>query len=307
LRLATAGADIGVPVVKMAADARFTFHLRLHNPSFALFTDTNALLGHAAPVFANKGANQQPIILQDRLQQVTDRFTERQPQDGEKVLLPHQPLDSLTADSFTVSGSPLIAKLKLYDAPSKTIAVNSLGTQKGDSFAVTYAVPPQLPNGIFADIDLYNNNTVPALQAGPAKFQVQFAAKQARWCYYLITDLSDKGFSVRDTGDSPLFSTTNAGVKLSADVVAADPVAQSIAAQYPSMTLWRFISDRALTFTNQSRKSLKLLMDGDAVIVPLPNPALSNLGSVPVDGGDKQNSVYQIVKYFSQALIAPGG
>jgi hypothetical protein len=149
---------------------------------------------------------------------------------------------------------------------------------------------------------------VPALT--PAAYPVTFTAKSARWVYYVVTDVAIGAgtgvVTIADTGASPvLFGTTNIR-DLAALPDNSDPVAKRLAARYPSKRLLRFVSDAAITMSEQARKYLELRVDGSTVQEFLPNPSLDVVGRINVGSpAAAADTVYSVIEHFAQNTAMP--
>ncbi len=158
-----------------------------------------------------------------------------------------------------------------YDTTAKIITVNSEAANTDDTFQITYPTAPQRAKGVFADVEIHYNGSLPKIADGPREFQVTFKAKRARWKYYVITDRTNATFRIEDKAVPPLkFSD-----EMQPD--ASDDVAKSLAEQYPTMQRLRFVSDELIPCRQEARKSIQLLrLDGGQVVEALPNPSLRN-------------------------------
>jgi hypothetical protein len=290
-----AATDQNTPFIPLEPEAIFRFYLRPQNLDFALFTDLTALRQQAAPVYTNAqmGAGQAaPLALVFQQMRASERFTVVQPAAADRFTLSGRPLANLQLTDFTVAGLGSITHPAAYDAGGKIITVNSTQATINDTFVITYPIASPRQPGVLAEVEIHNNDSLLAVAAGPALFQIAFEVKRVHWKYFLVTDNSSAIFTIEDQGDTPvIFSPTNR-TDLNENPDDSDKVARLLAEQYPAMQRFRFVSDELIACRQQPRKSLQLLLDGAKVLDPLPNPSLQNYTT-----GD---ALFQVVKYFSQ-------
>ena len=166
--------------------------------------------------------------------------------------------------------------------------------------------------GVFADIVMYQNATVPPSANTPGAFSIRFKAKEARWTYYVISDLrrTTGEWQIVDTDASaapPLtFSAANR-TDLTQPPAPADEIATRLAAQYPAMQRWRFVSDAPLPCQQASRKHLQLTYGRQQVWGALPNPALQHYATVDVNGSPQPQETLFHVIHLTHALPPIGG
>ena len=79
----------------------------------------------------------------------------------------------------------------------------------------------------------------------------------------------------------------------------SDAIATGLAEKYPDMQYFRFISNALIPCQQVPRKNIQLQINGEKVINAIPNPPVQNYG-LDVKMSNKEYSLYQIVKYFTQ-------
>ncbi len=240
----------GDPLIPWQPGVTLTFHLRLQNPDFALFTDLSEITQTTAPRFTN-------------------------------------------ADL-----SPVDDHLQLALGSSQAAATEGL-------------VEPRLPTGVFAEVAIGATDTLLPSADGPSAFHLTFKAKQVRWTYYYVTDLSPSGeFQIVDADASPLVFTPENRTDLNQAPDPADAIAQALAAQYPELRRLRFVSDGLVSCRQAGRKQLHLYLNGNRVVGTLPNPSLRHSSTMEVDlnGTTQQQEVlFHIVKHITHAFPTTGG
>jgi hypothetical protein len=237
--------DGGKPFIAFPEETTFTFHLQLKNPDFALFTDLSDIAEESAPLYTNAGPNGDgsKVHLVSREAWFTESFIIEDRDSENRFILSGKPLAGLALDQFEVevknSGN---VELKEYDETIKTITVDTHSAQIGEPFTVRYPISPRLKKGIFADVEIHNNGTLQPAEEEHTEFKIAFTARQAKWKYYLVTDLEGTAAmnwqkSFGDEGIVVKYSGTGAEtpkVKITTGV-SGDPVTFGIAASVLSI------------------------------------------------------------------------
>ena len=313
VRILTAVADNGIPLIPVQKGATFTFHLRLQNPDFALFTDLTEIAQATVPIYSNAGLSPGPpvqLVLASRREFSTESFIVRQPAQEDHFTLSGSPLVELQLADFIVEGLGSKTTPIHYDALTKVITVNSEAASKGDTFSLTYATAPQRERGVFAEVEIHHNDSLPEIADGPGEFQISFKAKKARWKYYVIADSTDAQFRIEDKDASPLVFSDENRTDLNQQPDASDEVANALADEYPNMQRLRFVSDDPIPCQQKARTSIQLRLDGNQIARALPNPSLRNYSTMEViKNGDlqKEDALFQIVKYLPHQFQITGG
>jgi len=324
IRILSAATSEGDAFIQLGEGARFKFHLRLQKPDFNLFTDLDEISQTPAPVYTNVDlapADPVQLTLASRRSWSTESFFVSQPSQNEDYVLSGNPLQGILLKDFVVEGLSNISHPTNYAEDSKVITVNSLAEKRGDIFKVKYESIPNKLWGVFAEIEIHNNISLPGIANNPATFQISFKAKQARWNYYFVTDSKSSRFTIRDSDKNDerrvKFGWGNR-TNLSDKPDESDQIAQTLASQYPDLIRLRFVSDDPIPYRNQARKSIQLIYHDEAddykdhlILKALPNPSMRNSTTVNISDLDgrthKEAALYQIIKYFAQNNQNTGG
>jgi hypothetical protein len=297
--------DEGNSMISMPKNALFAFRLRLANPDFPLFTDISGITSKSAPLFTNEGLksnspdglgpdkNAIALRLSERAESNTELFLLRENEPSARFVLAGRPVDPIAPRQFTLEGlegNPTLA----YDPGNKEITVNVAAAPKDRVFAVSYPVKPRLRRGVFAEVEIHNNESMPKPGDARSEFQIWFKAKKAKWIYYFVTDLSATrgAFSI---------ATDQSGLDLKFSEVPADgsdPLAKTLEAQYPKeagFNLNRFVSDQPVSCQERAIRSLHLKQGNESIFEVLPNPAIWNFCAV-----QGQNGFFQVLKKISE-------
>ncbi len=304
IRILGAGTDGREPLIPVPRGAFFIFDLRLQNSDFALFTDLSPFVGKA-PVFTNAGLGAGATGLMQSFRQAwkTESFAVQRPARTDRFVLAGQPLEGLQPTDFEIEGLGSTARAASYDGPSKTITVDSTAAEEGDVFTVQYPTKAMLGKGVFAEIEISANESLPNTTTGPGEFVINFAAKQARWKYYCVTDLeaADGGLRIVDAGASPVVFSDSNRTYLNQHPDPTDEIASALEKQYPDKQRFRFVSDSVIRTQQAARKQFQLRLGDNRLADALPNPSLSNYSTMEVDVGgtvQKQDVLFHIIKHF---------
>jgi len=306
IQVLTAVTDTGEPFIAMSENVKFCFQLRLKNPDFPLFTDLTEISKCQVPLFTNANSISANTVNLDHSCQrawLSETFSVTKPAQAEPFTLKGNPLKGLQATDFEISGLGSETNPTQYDQAGKVISVNTKGASKGDVFEVRYETNPRKDRSVFAQVEIYNNASIPNIAVGPAEFQIAFKSKKVRWQYYLVADKDNVEFSINDAGDTPIVFDEVNRRDLNQNPDPADRIAVSLAGQYPEMKRIRFGSDKLISCQQQPRKSMHLFMGQDQVLDALPNPALRNFSSLEINrngGMEKEDTLFQVIKYFTQ-------
>lgn len=303
------------PFVPFAEDAVFGFRLRLRNAAFPLFTDLSDVQSQTAPLYSNDGLGRgdgPALRLSSRRAWTSERLMVSLPGPKEPVRLGGKPLPGLRAEDFVLAEPAAIRGIASYDEAAGSLALDSRGSSVGTAVPISYPSRPALAAGVFADVEIRTNDSLPELrQLGerPAAFEIGFAPKRARWSYYCVTDLKNgsEDFAIEDgsAAGTPdvVFSAKNR-TDLDKEPDPADRIAADLSARYPGLRKYRFVSDRAVPCRQAARGNLEFRLNGDPLVRSLPNPSLRNFSTtrVLVDGTpQQQDSLFQIIKFLTNA------
>ncbi len=179
--------------------------------------------------------------------------------------------------------------------------------REGEAVTVTYPVPPRLRSEVFAEVEVRpGSRDLPA-----SKLEIGFAAKQARWAYYCVTDLPANGgqLEIVDTAPEPLVFSAGNRRELGQEPDPADRIALQLAQRYPGLRRLRFVSDQPVACRQEQRRNLELRLGGERLSGPLPNPSPRSFTGLEIAGdtpGQPRDSLFQIVKYSTQPFPNPG-
>ncbi|MFC1603763.1 hypothetical protein ACFL5F_01930 [Planctomycetota bacterium] len=301
--------DEGKPFIAYPEEIAFNFHLRLHNPDFALFTDLSDIANRPAPLYTNAGLNTEGdkiLLLDSRKAWFTESFIIEHPAQENRFILSGRPLAGLAANKLDIMDSGSV-ELKKYDETNKVISVDTHNALKDETFAIKYPIAPRLERGVFADVEIHNNSTLQPAEEGPAEFQIAFTARKARWKYYLVTDLidTDEKFKIVDTDklDKLVFSNEHR-TNLVTNPDSSDDMAKELTQKYPGLQILRFVSDDLIFCRQTARKHVELHFDGNRLFEALPNPSLRNYSKIMFEIGTnlhEQDAFFKIVKYLTQS------
>ncbi|WP_437719898.1 hypothetical protein [Sorangium sp. So ce861] len=182
-----------------------------------------------------------------------------------------------------------LASLRGRSAPVFTDA--GAGTDGELRLAPADPARPRLPPGVLAAVEIR-----PGSAPRPARFQVSFPARQARWAYYCVTDLAPAGGELAVVDASPAGAA--GALRFSAATLEpTDPVAAQIERRYPGMRCACFVSDQPVAARAEPRRSLELRLGPDRVAGPLPNPSMQSAA--------KEDLLFQIIMYRAQSFQNP--
>lgn len=322
IRVLTAVDDGGKAFIALPPEATFTFHLRLHNPDFVLFTDLSDINKQAAPLYTNAGLKSGDSRDSVKLEPVSrtawfiESFTVVQPASKDHFTLRGCPLAGLKPKDFEIESSVLETP-EDYNPNGKVITVNSQSAPKGEKFTVKYPVESRLERGVFADAEIHWNNTVSSTSDIPVEFLIAFTAKQNLWTYYFVIDLErSKGsfqIDVKDQSSSDSASVVVFNDKnrrdLNQNPDPSDDIAQELARQYPDTQRFRFVSDDLIPCRQAARKHLELYLDDSLVCRALPNPSFRNYTKIEIKDDahlHQQDALFQVVKYLTHPFSKRG-
>jgi hypothetical protein len=158
-----------------------------------------------------------------------------------------------------------------------------------------------------AEVKIIYDDSAPTSAPGSVNFQLEFAAKQVWWKYYLVSDPGSDAFLIKDQEKAaPL--VFGSPIELSAPAVKSDRVATMLAEQYPGKRLLSFLSKKAVACRQQPHQSLRLFAGANLALGGLPNPSVRNYAFDGAPGG-AQGKVYlfQVLKYVTDLGASSGG
>jgi hypothetical protein len=290
--------DKGNSLISMPGNAIFIFRLRLVHPDFPLFTEMAEITSKSAPLFTNAGMNVNSSAISLTLSERAESHTEILPlcehESNVTFILGGRPLDGITLNQFTLQGLDENSKLLAYDPGKKEITVHVAAAPKDRVFTVNYPVKPRRAGGVFAEVAIHNNASMPKPGDEGFEFQIWFEAKKAKWMYYFVTDLSvTPGAFAIAPGDSTFALKFS---EVPAD--SSDTLAKALEAQYPKeegFTLTRLVSEQSVSCQQTAIRGLRLTQGDQPIFDALPNPAIRNFCAV-----QGQDGFFEVVKKISK-------
>lgn len=237
LRVLIGGNEQHVPLISLQKGEVFSFHLRLQNPRFALFTDLSEITRMPAPVFTNIEA-----------------------------------------------GAARSSQLSLVSRKSPLAA------------------------GVFADAEISVTDSLLDLTAESVEFSIMFTAKQVKWAYYCITDLSDASAQLQivDAEGPPVVFGAANRLHLNQQPDPTDAVAVALGTRYPEKQRIRFVSDKPIPCQQAARKRLQLQLGVTRLAESLPNPSLQHYSTIAGTGeqtSQPQNVLFHVITHFTHTFV----
>ena len=298
-----------IPLIPLTNDTKFEFYLYIQNQDFPLFTDLTQIWQQASPLFVNSemgnnGINQLSLTSHHEL--MRESFEVQKPSAEERFVLGGKPLNGIEPHDLRVEHLEHISTVKAYNPMTKIMTVDTTLASQGTVFSVAYPVWPNKPNNVFAFVEIKYDQRWGDVSIHPKEFQIDFSAKEAKWQYYLLTDKQDAQFEIEDKGDGQIQFD---GIQLSdnSDTKTTDPFAQALADKHPHLTQWVFRSKKFIPCQQQPRKSLRLNLEGETVLSPLPNPPVENFSRLENDTTQKEEILFQTIRYLSYSDQLTGG
>ncbi|MFN0195029.1 MAG: hypothetical protein ACKVP5_24135 [Aestuariivirga sp.] len=286
-------------LIALPQDEAFTFHLRIRNPDFALFTDLREFAGKTGPVYRNalSAGDDGILTLEDRESWNTETWIVPAAATQAKFTLAGNPM-ALDGDAqklpepadFSIMPPGGTAKVTGYDAAAKMIAIGPVVENQNISVRYRERIAPR--SNILADVELSydRSSTAPA-------FEIKFKVRAARWAYYLITDQTSGEFSIVDPDAPPLIFGADNRTVINGAGDQADILAATLSRQYPGCQLIRFLSDQPVRCSSAPRRKIELRLGDQKILDPLPNPSIRNLSRVKQQ--DKfQETFHQVIKFL---------
>jgi hypothetical protein len=301
LRILVAVNNENTPFIPLPTNPVFTFHLRLRNPDFGLFTDLADVSQLTAPLYSNELlATSGDLVPVSQEAWFTEQFVVRRPASREPFVLGGRPLESLkTAGAFIVKGLGEKSGHKRYDEEARVIMVNSSKTRPGTPFTVTYPTMPRLARDVFADVEIKYDPVPASLLGNVNSFRITFRSKKARWKYYIVTDKLDSRTTLPslEDKDKVIFFNAEDRTDLTRTPDPSDEIAARLAKRYPNKQHFRFISSSLLLCQQAVRKNIQFHLNGGKVIDALPNPSLENY-CIDIRNAVREHTLYRVIEYF---------
>jgi len=204
---------------------------------------------------------------------------------------------------FSGNTAPLFSNINL------SVGESILPLSAGLAAATEAFLAAQRRPGFFAQVHIANNDSLPAegeaLSDVPL-FQVDFKAKEARWTYYCVTNLSktlgELTIEDKSTTDSErlTFSIQNR-MEFENAVDLGDEVALLLKKQYPDFRKIRFLSDEVVACRQAARSQIAFYMGENRLSEALPNPSFKNNATLGTVEGSiaTEETLFQVIKYLS--------
>jgi hypothetical protein len=264
--------------------ARLTFGLALGEPAFPSFTDMTPLAALSAPLFTNAGlpkGDAVTLTLTTREATATERLIPAATGEATFVLggRPDPAADAAVMSAVSDAGSVTV---RGYEPAARRVAFTGPGVIAGVPVAITYPVRPVPPPDMLAEIEIEIDQAeidTRGTASRPIAFAVPFAARTARWCYYLVTQLTDSvgAFRIAVTGppaETPGLAFGDAGRRdLTAQPDPGDPIGQGLVRRLPTRRVLRFLADTALPCRRRPVRGIELHADAARLFAALPNPS----------------------------------
>jgi hypothetical protein len=121
-------------------------------------------------------------------------------------------------------------------------------------------------------------------------FAVPFAARAARWCYYLLTQRAEPldAFRIAVTSQPPAGALAfgDAGRRdLTAQPDPDDPIGQGLVQPVPGRRVLRFVADAALPCRQRPVPGIELYAGTTRLFSALPNPSPASSSALALAGG----------------------
>ena len=145
-----------------------------------------------------------------------------------------------------------------------------------------------------------------------AVFTLTLPVKSASWAYYVVTDVPAGAttgvIQIVDKDTTPSAVPLVFGPGQKRDLVASpdldDPVAASLAARYPGLRRFRFVSDALVASSARGRKYLELQVDGVAAQEVLPNPSIRSFSRIAM-GDAHADAWYCVIEHVKGSGAVP--
>jgi hypothetical protein len=220
------------------------------------------------------------------------------------------PQDATWAFHLRLQQPDFVLCTDLTARPSTALLYTNAGLSAGDDLQLPLVHRGEGVSapGVFAEVVLYQNDTIPLPGARkPGAFFITFIAREARWAYYLVSDLPRKNgqWQIVDTDQRLTFSA----VDLTQSPAPSDAMTTQLAARYPTLQRWRFVSDTQIPCRQASSIRLQLIYDGQRVWEVLPHPTVQHYATVEVTLNSTPQlleTLFHVVTYLTHALPTRG-
>jgi len=204
---------------------------------------------------------------------------------------------------FSGNTAPLFSNMNL------SVGENRLPLSAGPAASTDASVAALGGPGVFAQVHIANNDSLPAkgeaLSDVPL-FQIDFKAKEARWTYYCVTNLSEAlgELTIEDkstTDSEPLIFSIQNRTEFDDASDLGDEVALLLNKQYPDFRKIRFLSDEVVACRQAARSQIAFYMGENRLSEALPNPSFKNNATLSTVEGSiaTEETLFQVIKYLS--------
>jgi hypothetical protein len=280
----TAAGENDEPLIPIVGKVTFTFHLRLLNPDFSLFTELAEITSKAAPLFTNAGNNTPatPVALQlqERIASESETLILGKGETRANFRLGGHPLDGRPVTDFILQGLPG-AKIGNYDTNQRELTVHAPAALADRIFTVAYPVKPRLDRGVFAEVEIHGDDSMSRPGGAASEFFIQFQPKESKWRYYLVTNRkSGQQFAIEADRQFTIFTPET-----------SDALAKALQVQYPGLDLICFESTESVRCQEAALRQIRLKHGNEAIFESLPNPSIRSICTAP-----KDFAFFQVVK-----------
>lgn len=204
---------------------------------------------------------------------------------------------------IAVGDAPKLSFELRLNNPDFLLFTDTLWPTGGNGLAINYsrqpgAAPTQKvltpdaiqARAIFAKLEIHLNAT----EIGGQDFELGFAAKSARWVYYLVTNQNGADYSVVGPGAEIIWMQGDG----------RDKVFDKLAQQYPGMKRMRFVSPQPMSCQESGVRQIQLLFGGNTLIESLPNPSWRNFFQTEIMAGETDvDAIFHVVKYITNTTL----
>lgn len=272
LRLLADLAEDGAALVPIP-QAVLRFYLMNLPVELAEVTD----LGGIAPgtVFTDAGSSK---AMKPKVEEAQSEEVLAKPKGTVAMVLSGRPVAEAKPTDFSITRSPQGIGIKAYDPASNNLLLEG---PAGD-VAVQYPVAPRAVPGTMAaiEIGIGPDLAVQAAKGKPRHFTVALKPAAARWCYHLVTDLSDPLAKWRIThpaADGPAVEFGGSGLKELDKADAGDPFGSELLSRSAPLRVLRFLSDQPVACSEKRARRLALFAGDRQLFSALPNPPPTNV------------------------------
>lgn len=151
-----------------------------------------------------------------------------------------------------------------------------------------------LAAGVLAGIELADVDA--SWLRNPRRFVVPFAAKQALWVYYLLTERKGEPPRIVDNDGQRALTFASEPLADAAALADSDPVGAALLARHATRTCWRLTSDRPLA--SAPVRGLTLHRGDHLLVAELPSPSIRNHATLALATDSKpRDALYSVLEY----------